>query len=171
MYPFHLQARKVRFSSQAYLFISYNARLAQYMDLRIYYFSLLIPFRIWLSRCAHVLAMGVRGRYNLRRTCVRANCFVRRRNVTLFSSGRINVTDYHEHRMYDRALKPIPEPPTTGLRYRIETLFGITGIKMAKFRASWYEAISSPIRVLWRPQLLSILFFEVSLKRFVVGSF
>jgi hypothetical protein len=65
--------------------------------------------------------------------------------------------------MYDRTLKPIPEPQTTGLRYRIETLFGITGIKMAKFRASWYEAIASPLRVLWRPHLLGMLLFEVRL--------
>lgn len=65
--------------------------------------------------------------------------------------------------MYDRTLKPIPEPQTTGLRYRIETLIGITGIKMAKFRASWYEAIASPLRVLWRPHLLGMLLFEVRL--------
>ncbi|KAJ6585381.1 MFS general substrate transporter [Mycena capillaripes] len=71
--------------------------------------------------------------------------------------------------MYDRALKPIPEPPTTGLRYRIETLVGITGIKMAKFRTSWFEAITSPVRILWRPQLLGMLLFEGMLFGFGIG--
>ncbi|KAJ7464809.1 MFS general substrate transporter [Mycena galericulata] len=74
-----------------------------------------------------------------------------------------------EETMYDRTLKPIPEPPTSGLRYRIETLFGITGVKMAKFRASWYQAILSPIQVLWRPHLLGILFFEGMLFGFGIG--
>ncbi|KAJ7483824.1 hypothetical protein B0H11DRAFT_2193081 [Mycena galericulata] len=31
--------------------------------------------------------------------------------------------------MYHRGLKPIPEPPTTGLRCRVETLLGFTGLK------------------------------------------
>lgn len=63
--------------------------------------------------------------------------------------------------MYDRHLKPIPKPETTGLRYRIETLVGITGVKMAKYRASWGEAIWAPINVFWRPHMLAILLFEV----------
>jgi hypothetical protein len=64
-------------------------------------------------------------------------------------------------RMYDRTLKPIPEPTSTGLRYRIETLFGKTGIEMAKYRSSWREVILSPFEVVWRPHLLSALVFEV----------
>lgn len=64
--------------------------------------------------------------------------------------------------MYDRGLKPIPEPPTTGLRYRAETLLGLTGVNMAKYRDSWYQAIASPLRIVWRPQLIGILFFEAS---------
>lgn len=64
-------------------------------------------------------------------------------------------------RMYDRTIKPIPQRPSTGLRYRIETLVGITGIKMAKYRTSWYETILSPLNVVWRPHLLGILLFEV----------
>jgi hypothetical protein len=64
--------------------------------------------------------------------------------------------------MYDRGAKPIPEPPTTGLRYRVETLLGFTGLKMTKYRDTWYQAISSPIRIVWRPQLLGILVFEAS---------
>jgi hypothetical protein len=63
--------------------------------------------------------------------------------------------------MYDRTLKPIPKPKSTGLRYRIETLIGKTGIEMSKYRSSWYEAIVSPFEVIWRPHLLGALVFEV----------
>ncbi|KAK0220214.1 major facilitator superfamily domain-containing protein [Armillaria fumosa] len=70
--------------------------------------------------------------------------------------------------MYDRNVKPIPEPPT-GLRYRIETLVGITGIKMAKYRISWTESILSPINVVWRPHLLGALLFEGVLFGFSIG--
>lgn len=63
--------------------------------------------------------------------------------------------------MYDRTVKPIPEPPTKGLRYRIETLIGLTGVKMAKYRSSWKESILSPFNVVWRPHLMMILWFEV----------
>jgi len=64
-------------------------------------------------------------------------------------------------RMYDRGLKNRPSQQTSGLRYRIETLVGRTGAKMAKYRATWYEAVSAPFKLVWRPQLLSILVFEV----------
>jgi hypothetical protein len=64
-------------------------------------------------------------------------------------------------RTYDRGLKNLPPRKTGGLRYRIETLVGITGAKMAKYRVTWYEAISAPFRLVWRPHLLSILVFEV----------
>ena len=63
--------------------------------------------------------------------------------------------------MYDRTMKPIPEPPTTGLRYRIETLIGITGVKMAKYRTSLLHGLLSLVDVLWRPHVLGILMFEV----------
>ena len=71
--------------------------------------------------------------------------------------------------MYDRTVKPIPEPHTTGFRYRIETLVGITGIKMARYRISWTESILSPINVVWRPHVLGILLFEGALFGFGIG--
>jgi hypothetical protein len=63
--------------------------------------------------------------------------------------------------MYDRTVKPIPQRPSTGMRYRIESLIGMTGVKMAKYRSSWFEVIMSPFNVVWRPHLLGILVFEV----------
>ncbi|PBK81160.1 MFS general substrate transporter [Armillaria gallica] len=76
---------------------------------------------------------------------------------------------FMDETMYDRTVKPIPEPPTSGFRYRIETLVGITGIKMARYRVSWTESILSPINVVWRPHLLGILLFEGTLFGFGIG--
>lgn len=65
------------------------------------------------------------------------------------------------NRMYDRGMKDLPSRPTDSLRYRIETLVGITGVQMAKYRVTWYEAVSAPFKLVWRPHLLSIVVFEV----------
>lgn len=65
--------------------------------------------------------------------------------------------------MFDRRLKnprPIPRP-ASNLRYRFETLIGITGWRMAKYRATWWDVTTVWFRIVWRPQLLSILVFEV----------
>ena len=43
---------------------------------------------------------------------------------------------------------------------------GITGVKMAKYRATWYEAVYAPFKLFWRPHLLSILVFEVQCPTF-----
>ena len=64
-------------------------------------------------------------------------------------------------RMYDRGVKNFPSRPTDSLHYRIETLIGITAVKLAKYRATWYEAVSTPFKLVWRPHLLSIVVFEV----------
>ena len=41
--------------------------------------------------------------------------------------------------MYDRA-KNVPQLPKTGLKYRVETLIGLTGLKMAKYRMYFSSA-------------------------------
>ncbi|KAE9402698.1 MFS general substrate transporter [Gymnopus androsaceus JB14] len=72
--------------------------------------------------------------------------------------------------MYDRTLSPIPEPAAQGgLRYRLESLVGITGYKMAKYRASWSDVVLSPLNLVWRPHLLIILIFEAMLFGFGIG--
>ncbi|KAH9991576.1 MFS general substrate transporter [Russula vinacea] len=71
--------------------------------------------------------------------------------------------------MYDRGVKNLPSRPAGGLSYRIETLVGITGVKMAKYRATWYEAVSAPFKLFWRPHLLSIMVFEALLFGFGIG--
>ncbi|KZV96898.1 MFS general substrate transporter [Exidia glandulosa HHB12029] len=79
------------------------------------------------------------------------------------------IVCFMEETLYDRHLRPIPEPTTTGLRYRIETLLGITGVKMAKFRTTWRDAITSPFRVVWRPHLLMLLIYEGVMFGFGIG--
>lgn len=67
-------------------------------------------------------------------------------------------------RLYDRTLlnpRPIPLPRSRVLR-RVEALIGITGLRMARYRASWRETILACVNIVWRPQLLGILLFEVS---------
>ncbi|KIJ61484.1 hypothetical protein HYDPIDRAFT_177044 [Hydnomerulius pinastri MD-312] len=76
---------------------------------------------------------------------------------------------FGEETMYDRTLRPVPKRPTEGLRYRIETLFGITGLKMAKYRPSWWEVVFCPFNLVWRPHLLSILVFEAFVFGFSAG--
>ncbi|KAJ7931194.1 MFS general substrate transporter [Mycena leptocephala] len=76
---------------------------------------------------------------------------------------------FMEETMYDRTVRPIPPRPTTGLRYRIESLVGLTGLKMRKYRISWFEAIISPLNVFWRPHIFALLVFEAFLFGFSIG--
>jgi len=71
--------------------------------------------------------------------------------------------------MYDRGIKGLPPAPSGGLRHRVETLVGITGFKMAKYRATWQESITAPFRLFWRPHLLGILVFEALMFGFGIG--
>ena len=74
-------------------------------------------------------------------------------------------------RLFDRKLaNPMPIPkPESRLRYRIETLVGITGARMSKYRDTWAQAIFPIFNVVWRPHLLSILVFEGLLFGFGIG--
>ncbi|KAL1702681.1 major facilitator superfamily domain-containing protein [Schizophyllum commune] len=76
---------------------------------------------------------------------------------------------FMEETLYDRGLKPVPPRPTTGLRYRIETLLGITGVKMAKYRDSWLDVFYASFNLVWRPHLLPLLLFEGALFGFGIG--
>ncbi|EJF58944.1 MFS general substrate transporter [Dichomitus squalens LYAD-421 SS1] len=81
------------------------------------------------------------------------------------------IVFFGEETMYDRKLPnphPIPRPQSR-LRYRIETLLGITGARMAKYRDSWRQAVFSILNVVWRPHLLMILLFEALVFGFSIG--
>ncbi|KAL8283756.1 hypothetical protein RQP46_005551 [Phenoliferia psychrophenolica] len=69
------------------------------------------------------------------------------------------ITFVMEETMYDRDVTPFPPRPTIGLRYRFETLVGITGMKMQKYRCSWWESVTSIFDLVWRPHLLLMLIY------------
>lgn len=74
-----------------------------------------------------------------------------------------------EETMFDRHIHPPPPRPTTGLRYRIETLVGLTGWKMRKYRATVSEALLDIFRLVWRPHLLLPLIYVGSIFGFGIG--
>ncbi|GJE86681.1 MFS general substrate transporter [Phanerochaete sordida] len=78
---------------------------------------------------------------------------------------------FSEETIFDRKLpnpRPIPRA-TNYLRYRIENLIGVTGWRMAKYRASWTEVVTVWFKLVWRPQLLGILVFEALVFGFSIG--
>ncbi|KAH7910354.1 major facilitator superfamily domain-containing protein [Hygrophoropsis aurantiaca] len=81
----------------------------------------------------------------------------------------ILIVFFMEETLYDRTVRPIPPRPSEGSRYRVETLLGITGYKMAKFRSSWSEVILACVSVVWRPQFLFVVFFEAFVFGFSIG--
>lgn len=61
------------------------------------------------------------------------------------------LTFVMEETIYDRDLSPVPPRHATGFRYRFDTLIGITGARMAKYRPSLWAGCVSLWDVLWRP--------------------
>lgn len=47
------------------------------------------------------------------------------------------------------------------VRRRIETVLGVTGARLAKYRPTWREVSRIWFQLIWRPHLFGILFFEV----------
>ncbi|CAA7268523.1 unnamed protein product [Cyclocybe aegerita] len=74
-----------------------------------------------------------------------------------------------EETLYDRTVQPIPEPEDPSFRVRLETLVGITGWRMQKYRISWKESVLSPFKLIWRPHLLMLLIYEAALFGFGIG--
>ncbi|KAL5513332.1 hypothetical protein ACEPAH_3731 [Sanghuangporus vaninii] len=75
---------------------------------------------------------------------------------------------FMEETLYDRHLKTQPPRPSR-LRYRIRTLIGITGARMAKYRQSWSSSILAPLQIIWHPHLFLILLFEAMVFGFSIG--
>ncbi|KAI0718358.1 MFS general substrate transporter [Cerioporus squamosus] len=81
------------------------------------------------------------------------------------------IAFFMEETMYDRHLANPAEHhrPTRTLRYRLATLIGITGVRMAPYRSSWREISYSFLEVCWRPHLLAALLFEAIMFGFGIG--
>ncbi|KAH9831123.1 MFS general substrate transporter [Rhodofomes roseus] len=81
------------------------------------------------------------------------------------------ITFFLEESMYDRSMpdpKPIPRPKSR-LLYRIQNLVGITGWRMAKYRARWRTVVWACVDLVWRPHIFSILVFEALIFGFTTG--
>ena len=179
MYPFHRQARKV-----SVLSFSVSHKLTSFVQLNLWTMGFLIspflsPFAFGFlvarekldSLFLHDFFLTIvhvsvgDGHMELVRCTAHSffslSCYsdVRRKSKSVH---RRCGPRSHSSRMYDRDVKGAL-PQADSLHYRIETLVGVTGFKMAKYRASWGEAISAPFKLFWRPHLLSILVFEVHL--------
>jgi MFS family permease len=79
------------------------------------------------------------------------------------------VVLFGEETMYDRHIHPVPARPTTGMRYRIETLLGITGIKMAKYRTSIFTSLFDFLNILWRPHFFLLFLLAMWSFGFTIG--
>ncbi|KAG1906099.1 MFS general substrate transporter [Suillus fuscotomentosus] len=79
------------------------------------------------------------------------------------------IAFFMEETMYDRHLALKPLQISTGLRYRFETLIGVTGYKMAKYRPRWPEVLVASLDVAWRPQFFFIVLFEALVFGFSIG--
>ncbi|KAG1793718.1 MFS general substrate transporter [Suillus plorans] len=79
------------------------------------------------------------------------------------------IAFFMEETMYDRRLASKPLQISTGLRYRFETLIGVTGYKMAKYRPRWPEVLLASLDVVWRPQFFFVVLFEALLFGFSIG--
>lgn len=69
------------------------------------------------------------------------------------------LTFIMEETIYDRHMNPVPERHASGLRYRFDSLIGITGVRMAKYRPSLWAGVKSMFDVLWRPHALMMYIF------------
>ncbi|KAG1831128.1 major facilitator superfamily domain-containing protein [Suillus variegatus] len=76
---------------------------------------------------------------------------------------------FMEETMYDRHLDPNPQRILPGIQFRLETLIGITGYKMAKYRSRWSEVVWACLNVVWRPQFILVVCFEAFVFGFGVG--
>lgn len=78
---------------------------------------------------------------------------------------------FGEETMYDRYLRPIPHPrtPRGTQKYRIESLLGITGWQLRRYRTSFARSIWDTVDVAWRPQTLLISVYAGCMFGFGIG--
>ncbi|TKA57187.1 hypothetical protein B0A53_01143 [Rhodotorula sp. CCFEE 5036] len=69
------------------------------------------------------------------------------------------LTFIMEETIYDRHMNPVPPRHATGLKYRFDSLIGVTGVRMAKYRPSLWAGVKSMFDVLWRPHALMMYIF------------
>ncbi|KAF8552491.1 MFS general substrate transporter [Imleria badia] len=76
---------------------------------------------------------------------------------------------FMEETMYDRGKNRPAVPRSSSMRYRFETLVGVTGYKLAKYRVSWWEVTTACLEVVWRPQFIFVTLFLAAVFGFSIG--
>ncbi|KAI0345576.1 MFS general substrate transporter [Trametopsis cervina] len=73
--------------------------------------------------------------------------------------------------MYDRRMNApkLSAEYSSRIPMRVQTLIGITGARLARYRSSWADVSRIWIQLTWRPHVFGILFFEAMLFGFSVG--
>ncbi|THH26494.1 hypothetical protein EUX98_g7695 [Antrodiella citrinella] len=79
------------------------------------------------------------------------------------------IAFFGEETIYDRTSSNPRLFAKAGFLYRLQTLLGVTGVRMAKYRSSWAEVIFACINIIWRPHILMILIFEAAVFGFGIG--
>jgi hypothetical protein len=91
------------------------------------------------------------------------SCSLGKKRKHRYKNPAVSLFHIFLTRLYDRKL-PNPHPiprPTSNLTYRIQTLVGITGVRMVKYRPGWKECAIIWFKIIWRPHLVGVLLFEV----------
>ncbi|KLO19176.1 MFS general substrate transporter [Schizopora paradoxa] len=70
--------------------------------------------------------------------------------------------------LYDRG-NPNIDHASRSSSSRTADLLGVSSMKLAKYRTPWRDLVSRPIRLIWRPQLLTMLVYEGVLFGFSIG--
>lgn len=76
--------------------------------------------------------------------------------------GRETLFDRNDPSIINRLSKDSPY-------LKLQTLIGITGIRLSKYRTPWRKLLLLPLRLIWRPHLLSIMIYEGVLFGFSIG--
>lgn len=79
------------------------------------------------------------------------------------------IVFFMEETQYDRHIHPVPARPSKGLRYRIQTLIGITGWQMRKYRPSWFICVAETFMILYKPAVLLPLIYVLVVFGFGIG--
>lgn len=131
------------------------------MDHGHYISASFITLLIWISCRAYDLEMGLRDRVYLWPCSGPSYCLLHERIVCLFSQFVSLVVWHDQFRVYHRSQSAPLVLHKSGFMHRFKLLIGISGIKNRKPEPSWSKIILDPINVIWRPQILLILLFEV----------
>ncbi|KAF8965906.1 MFS general substrate transporter [Flammula alnicola] len=76
---------------------------------------------------------------------------------------------FMEESFYIRYADKPHSKPQRGFVPRLKSLIGITGFRDARKDPSWREVLYAPLKIVWRPHLFLILFFEAILFGFGIG--